>query len=197
MKLPPVEWKYFCRLATGTPQPGKKEEHLTWVHKTMGAIAQINQPDVTNKQLQSVMAIAGRCDQTDTRMWNATIHLINRYLEHSKQPDTDSDTMRLDRVMDALNGYLQTGIPWGPGDWPTLWGRSQRWHKQIQEETKRETDRQIQAAVWTSLVPTTNIGQYQFEPVETAQELITVSTRMSNCLRYYWHNCCREPTAYS
>ena len=191
VKLPPAEWKYFCRVTTGRAEYQEKQKYLDTIRKAMTFLAEINQPDATDRQLQRVMWISGRYNPTDTKMCKATIQLTNRYLEHFKntEHDNDNDINQLDRTLDALQSHIETGIPWGIGDWDTLEKRSEKWHQQIQQERNNKHDREIREAVWTSLIPTTTIDRYQFEPITNAQDLIRISSRMNNCLRSYWPRC--------
>ena len=196
LKLTPAQWKYFCRIPHPTMEEAERENCIQAKRVSMQALVEANQPLASEEQLRSIAwqteleHFPNDPDQQNRNpMWRAWINLIHRYLGRFKDPEEDQDMKKFERVVDAINGLLESGVPWGPGDWDTLWRRSESWHRKIQEETNEKHDPQTEEAVWTSYVPTTTIDLYEFEPVTNGKDLINLSNRMNNCLHSYWRRC--------
>ena len=97
-------------------------------------------------------------------------------------------------VADALKGHIDAEQPWGPGNWPNLLARSNRWHQEL--------DRQIQNTPlptpsqdlsWTSLI-SSHISKDGDQTIElraltTGRELIQAARDLHNCLRAYSQRC--------
>ena len=211
LKLTPAEWKYFCRVEQPKINPEEKEKGLRALRLRMRALVEINQPGTSNQDLRS---IASRTNDyfpentgpgRDDPLWRAWIHTANRFLQHSDvndpnlhspgiiHPDREKSQarhmMELSRVMDTVQNYVERGISWGPGDWNVLHGRSEKWHREMQNERDRKYTKEQKEATWTSLIPTTTVDRYEFEPITTGDELLKISAKMGNCLWSYPKRC--------
>ena len=196
VKLTPAQWKYFCRASHPRIQEERNEQNLASLRLGMTALVEINQPEVTDQQLHLITLKTDRQNFTQENpqndpLWRAWIQLARSYLKQFPQEASDPHMKGLDQVMDAVRGYTDRGIFWGPGDWNTLYQRSERWHREAKLERSQKYTREQEEAVWTSLLASTTIDQYKFEPITNGLDLIKLSSVMHNCLWSYPQRCAK------
>ena len=193
VNLTPAEWKYFCRIPHGKTSPEYKDRRIQNIRTRMQALAEANQPQASNRQIISIMWKTDHEQHDDLNQrgarWKALVQLMSRYLERFQENTDDPRNERFDRVLDALHGYWDAGMPWGPGDWDVLENRSEKWHQDMNQARNQKQNDEIKNAVWTSLVPGSTINKYHFQPVTNATDLIETSRQMHNCLSTYWRRC--------
>ena len=198
VKLTPAQWKYFCRFPHPKIQEEQKRrrENIESLELGMTALVQINQPAADDEQLQRIASTTDRQNFTrespqNDPLWTPWIQLARSYLKEFPQKKSDSYTTSIDRIIDAVRNYIDRGIAWGPGDWNTLQQRSERWHHEARLERDQKYTKEQEEAVWTSLLTSTTIDKYKFEPITNGPDLIKLSSVMHNCLWSYPQRCAK------
>ena len=125
--------------------------------------------------------------QGDDRRWKGATRAVNRFLERS-EIWTDREARDLRHVVDAIRSA--EGINWGPGTWDEMTRRAERIVQRDRDMRQAALAQGPQARErWESRLGETDIGQYRFEPVTSAEGLAAWGRVMRNCLGMYGDRC--------
>ena len=203
LQLTPGQWNYFCRIPTEELRrtPPRNVQESTRLY--LKALAQANQPEAPQRELDRIIHFTtehqffSQAYWHHGNPWQAWVQLISRYL--ATQADREGDAKEyqqqgrdLQRVADALRNHVDENLPWGPGDWDTLWQRSERWHaQQLQRNNARHLENQekAKAATWDSPIETLSVNSIRFDAVTNGRDLIELADRMKNCLGSFVQRC--------
>ncbi len=206
LQVTPAQWNYFCRIPTEDLRrhPPRNIQQSTRLY--LKALAQANQPEAPQRELDRIIHFNTEHQFFSQAYWHhgdpwqAWVQLISRYLasrmqQEDKPQESDSNKGRnLKRVADALRNHVDENLPWGPGDWDTLWQRSERWHaQQLQRNNQRHQQEQEKAktTTWASPITTLSMGSFRFDAVTNGAELIALADRMKNCLASFVQRCAK------
>ena len=187
-------------------------QHDSWSHMgqyTPAQIAQVcetihlaNPSSFPQHPLGSIIALLAREDTALDQPWShgkpidAWANLTRRYLEPTDENQilraNDPQPQSLANIADALRDTITSDQPWGPGNWQILTQRSDRWHRQLQDQRDRAQEKALQERLnirWESLIDEVTIGPHTFRVLNTPRELDHIGAQMGNCIGRYEHSC--------
>ena len=121
--------------------------------------------------------------------WRAWVNLIARFISEDGQLKLYDEFVN---ISDALRFHVAEGLAWGPGDWPTLLGRSDRWHRQnfrYNGRSRYGLPPEAEGVEWDSNLAQADIDGTLFTALTTPQALLNAGERLGNCLATFWRKC--------
>ena len=218
LKLTPAEWGYFCRISQPSYDFSGNKNISVHIRQRMRMLAKINQPQVDSETLkyiiyelyihdffQSVRWGQGDASATWTNILSQYLKAFLEYTKSNNGSPVPENLLvdHLHNVSDALRGYIEEELPWGPGDWENILARSDRWHQELNDRRQRDFERQQMEAgspdkppnidaTWVSLIPDQLVDDIRFKPLCTSRELQQAASLMNNCLHTYSQKCERN-----